>query len=360
MLDKMKYVCHNQTMNSIREVAKQAGVSAATVSRAFNAPELISPATHKHVLETANRLNYRPLRTKTRKETRTLSPSQVETFIGFQFFSKTAGDLLQANSFYAPILAGAQAEASALGMHLLTNSTDRHQLELELPKMIREQTVGGMLLVGTADPDLLALFLKRVPQIVLVDQPDPTGQHDALITDGFGGTLAATNYLISLGHKKIGFLRDNPDVLTFRDRLRGFVCAHFEAGLPIDPRLMVTTQCEEEVPAALQGLLGTTDRPTAIVAANDSLAYAVMQACRTLRLRVPEDISLVGFDDIAYSAQSWPPLTTVRVEKEQLGRLAVNRLQARLQSAGLPEEMPPITLQIPTSLIVRQSCRPLS
>jgi len=232
--------------------------------------------------------------------------------------------------------------------------------------MIREQTVGGMLLVGTADPDLLALFLKRVPQIVLVDQPDPTGQHDALITDGFGGMLAATNYLISLGHKKIGFLRDDPDVLTFRDRLRGFVCAHFEAGLPVDPRLLVTTQCEEEVPAALHALLGRADRPTAIVAANDTLAYTVMQACRTLRLRVPEDLSLVGFDDIAYSAQSWPPLTTVRVEKEQLGRLAVNRLQARLQSvgqsgaAGQPEEMPPVTLQVPASLVVRQSCRPLS
>ena len=90
-------------MNSIREVAKQAGVSAATVSRAFNTPELISPATHRHVLETAERLNYRPLRTKIRIESRKLSASQAETFIGFQFFSKAPGDLLQANSFYAPI-----------------------------------------------------------------------------------------------------------------------------------------------------------------------------------------------------------------------------------------------------------------
>ena len=352
----MKRACHNRTVNSIREVAKQAGVSAATVSRVFNTPELISATTHKRVLEAANRLGYRPLRTRSRH----ISTPVTETFIGFQFFSASSGDLLQANAFYSPILAGAQAEAAAHGMHLLTNTTDRHQMAQELPKMIREQTIGGMLLVGTADPDLLALFLEHVPQIVLVDQPDPSGQHDCLISDGFGGMLAATNYLITLGHRRIGFLRDNPTVLAFQDRLRGFVCAHFEAGIPLDPRTLVTTQCEEEVPAALHGLLCSPDRPTAIVAANDSLAYAVMQACRGLDLRVPEDISLVGFDDIEFSAQSWPPLTTVRVEKEQLGRLAVNRLQARLQSAGLAEEMSPVTLQISASLIVRQSCRPLS
>jgi len=362
MLDKPVGACYNGTMNSIREVAKQAGVSAATVSRAFNTPELISETTHKRVLEAADRLDYRPLRARVRKAgPAAQAAAPAETFIGFQFFSASPGDLLQANAFYAPILAGAQAEASALGMHLLVHTTDRHQLAHELPRMIRDQTVGGMLLVGTADPHLLSQFLERVPQIVLVDQPDPSGRHDSLTTDGLGGVLAATNYLFALGHRRIGFLRDNPDVPTFQDRLRGFVCAHFEAGVTLDPRLLVTTQGEGEVPAALHRLLTAPDRPTAIVAANDTLAYAVMQACRRLGLRVPEDVSLIGFDDIEFSAQAWPPLTTVRVQKEQIGRLAVSRLQARLQSAAAsPDEMPPVSIAVPVSLIKRQSCRPPS
>ena len=84
-----------------------------------------------------------------------------------------------------------------------------------------------------------------------------------------------------------------------------------------------------------------------------------MQACRTLGLSIPEDLSVVGFDDIDFSAHTWPPLTTVRVPKEEIGRLAVVRLQERLRMAsGLRETMPPITLEVPVSLVVRQSCRP--
>ena len=347
-------------MNSIREVAKKAGVSTATVSRAFNTPELISEQTHKRVLEAADLLNYRPLRVRGRKA----SPASfvlpaAESFIGFQFFGASAADPLQANAFYAPVLAGAQAEAAAQGMHLLVHTTDRHQLMQELPKMIREQTVAGMLLVGTADPEILSVFLERVPQIVLVDHRDPTGRHDCVLTNGFAGGMEVTEYLMGLGHRRIVFLRDDASVPSFQDRFRGFVCAHFEAGYAADPRLVVTA-LEGEVAGTLDGLWRSAEPPTALFAANDHQAYAVMQACRTLGLRIPEDLSLVGFDDIEFSAQTWPPLTTVRVHKEQLGRLAVCRLQSRLQAGdNSPEAMPPVTIEAPVSLIERQSCRAL-
>ncbi len=348
-------------MNSIREVAKQAGVSTATVSRAFNTPELISALTHKRVLEAADRLNYRPLRARQRSATPAeAAASTDEAFIGFQFFGASPTDLPQANAFYAPLLAGAQVAAAERGLHLLVHTTDRHQLAQQLPKMVRDQTVAGMLLVGTADPEILSVFLERVPQIVLVDHRDPIRRHDCIVSDGLGGAMAATKYLFELGHQRIAFLRDDAATVSFQDRLRGFVCAHFEAGRAVDPQLVVTMQSADTLLSLLPDLLALPDPPTALLAANDTLALAVMQVCRTLGLSIPDDLSLIGFDDIEFSAQTWPPLTTVRVEKEELGRLAVTRLQERLRVPdSSPEAMPPVTLEVPVSLVVRQSCRPL-
>ncbi len=353
-------------MNSIREVAKQAGVSTATVSRAFNAPELISAPTHKRVLETADRLNYRPLRARSRAASPKDAASPAdEGFIGFQFFGASPEDLPQANPFYAPLLAGAQVEAAARGLHLLVHTTDRHQMARQMPKMVREKTVAGMLLVGTVEPEILAAFLKMVPQIVLVDNRDPASRHDCIVSDNLGGALAAVNYLFELGHTRIAFLRDDPRASSFRDRLRGYHCAHLEAGRPVDPSLVVTLEGEDAIPAAIAALLTTPDRPTALLAANDRQALAVMSVCRTLGLSISDDLSLVGFDDINFSAHTWPPLTTVRIPKEQIGRLAVTRLQERLVRERLRaadptlDPLPPVTLEVPISLVVRQSCRPL-
>lgn len=347
-------------MNSIREVAKQAGVSTATVSRAFNMPELISAPTHKRVLEAADQLNYRPLRARQRAAaTSAKTAAADEAFIGFQFFGATPADLPQTNAFYAPLLAGAQVAAAARSLHLLVHTTDRHQLAQQLPKMVQDQTVAGMLLVGTADPEILSVFLERVPQIVLVDHRDPTCRHDCIVSDGLGGAMAATKYLFELGHRRIAFLRNDMSAASFQDRLRGFVCAHFEAGLSADPRLVVTA-APDEAAGALQSLLSSPERPTALLAANDAQALTVMQVCRTLGLSIPDDLSLIGFDDIEFSAHTWPPLTTVRVEKEEIGRLAVVRLQERLHAvSSSPEVPPPVTVEAPVSLVVRQSCRPL-
>jgi len=349
-------------MNNIREVAKQAGVSTATVSRAFNTPELITKQTQKRVMEAAEQLNYRPTRTWTRKPKGAAAGKRAadEAFIGFQFFGASRSDHPSLNTFYGPVLSGAHTEAAALGMHLLTHMTDRHQIVQELPKMVRDQTIAGMLLVGTADPGVLSAFLECVSQIVLVDGRDPAGQHDCLMTDGLGGMMAATRYLFGLGHRRIGFLAAEPEVPTFQDRLRGFLCAHFEAGIAVDPGLVVRLPSEESIPEAVCALLRAPDRPTALITANDRQAYAVMQTCRTFGITIPEDLSLIGFDDVEFSAQTWPPLTTVRVNKELFGRLAVRQLYTRLQAerhALAP--LLPVTIEMPVSLIERQSCRPI-
>jgi len=358
-------------MSSIHDVAREAGVSTATVSRTFNTPGLLSEQTHKRVVEAAKRLNYLPNRARVQNRLRlskgdnglqqASQASTQETFIGFQFFSYASGDTITSNAFYAQIMAGAQIEAASLGMHLLLHTTDRHAMQIELPKMIRDRTVAGMLLVGTADPAVLSSFLEHVPEIVLVDNRDSTGRHDCIVSDGFAGTIEATKYLFGLGHSRIGFITDDTNAPTFQDRLHGFVCTHFDAGLTVNPSLVLRIDHRSFPVQAIAEYLARPNRPTAIVTSNDMSASHVLQACRELDIHVPSELSVVGFDDIDLSAQLWPPLTTVRVNKELMGRLGVSRLQARLQAHdSSPDAMPPVTIEVPVSLIVRQSCCKLS
>lgn len=344
-------------MPSINDVAKKAGVSTATVSRTFSAPGLINEQTQKRVLEAARQLNYQPRRLRLARSSVNSAATQRDA-IGFQFFAAAPSDSLLSNSFYAPVLAGAQAEASALGMHLLLHTTDRHQFSQELPKMIHEQAVGGMLLVGTTDPAILAAFAAHVPKIILVDNRDETGMYESVISDGFGGACAATRYLLEIGHRRIGFLLGEPGVPTFQDRLRGYLCALWEAGLTPEPSSIVQGDSEERLQESLGLLLKSLSPPTALVAANDYYALLAMRTCREQDIKIPGDISLVGFDDTSFSPHADPPLTTVRVDKEFMGRLAVRRLHARLHAeSSLALAEPRLCNQIPVSLILRQSCR---
>ncbi len=311
-------------------------------------------------MEVANRLDYRPPHIRKRNRAAALAAQSGASggAIGFQFFAPADNATVQGDAFYAPMMAGAQAEAEKLGLPLMLNTTSRHQMLSELPRMVREQTVSGMLLVGTADPEILAAFLEHVPQIVLVDNHDETGRHDCILSDGIGGAAAATNYLFELGHRRIGFAMSESQTATFQDRLTGYLAAHFRAGIAVDPALIVTTESEMELWEQMRVLLASPDRPSALVAANDPHAYRLMQICRDSGLQIPDDISIVGFDDDKFSTLSYPPLTTLRVDTAYMGRLAVQRLQARLlESRGTTEPEPPVNLQVSVTLIVRDSCR---
>jgi DNA-binding LacI/PurR family transcriptional regulator len=363
-LDETEALLYNTDMASIRDVAREAGVSPATVSRTFTTPNLINEQTQKRVLEAARLLNYRPPRLRTaRPKSQPSLTADIPDAVGFQFFAATPGDVLGYNTFYAQVLSGAQTEAATLGMHLLVHTTNRHSLSQEMPKMVLEQAIGGMLLVGTADPAVLETFAERVPHIVLVDNRDETGTHESILSDGFGGTYAATRYLLENGHKRIGFMLAEEGVTTFLDRLRGYLCALFEAGITPDPRLVLRGQDDEtarEASLITALALPATERPTALLTANDHYAFLAMRVCRRLGLSIPNDISLIGFDDIYMSQHTDPPLTTIRVDKEYIGRLAVRRLHARLHTdASTLRIEAPLRHEVPVSLVLRQSCRAL-
>jgi LacI family transcriptional regulator len=348
-------------MSSIQDVAKEAGVSTATVSRTFSTPDLLSQQTRRRVIEVADRLNYRPRRALTVKTTAREGHAVTDTLdaFGFLYFASDA-ETSPINEFYAPALSGAQSEAARLGMHLIIRTAARYTHPHEVPKMFRGQAVAGALLVGAALPDVLEAYAGHLPQSVLIDNRDETGRHDCILSDGFDGVCRATDYLLKLGHRRIGFVLDEPTAPSFRDRRRGYLCALWEAGLTPDPRWIVVGDRGDDIENRLAALLTGPDRPTALLAANDTNAFAVMKVCRRLGLSIPEDLSLIGFDDIAFSIHAYPPLTTLRVDTALMGRLAVRRLHARIQESltvGVRQEAP-IHLTVPVTLVERETCCP--
>jgi LacI family transcriptional regulator len=325
------------------------------VSRTFRSPGLIRQETRDKVLAAAKRLNYRPSVRPNGSERKRSADT-----IGFQFFASSEDDPVYNNGYYGPVLAGAQAEAADRGVHLMMHATNRHTFVERLPRMIEDRRVQGMLLVGIADTKILRIFSEHVPHIVLVDNPDPSGRHDCVMPDGFGGMYDASRHLLDLGHQDIVFYGDNSGSSTFRDRFHGYLCAMFDAGVTPKQQFIVPMDVTDRV-GAVCDFLNSAERPTAIVAASDLLAMDVVKACMNLDWTVPDDLSVIGYDDIELSAMINPALTTVRVEKEYMGRLAVRRLLHHMQTetpdqptVGQDEA---VTLTVPVHLICRQSCR---
>jgi DNA-binding LacI/PurR family transcriptional regulator len=339
-------------------------------------PSLLREETCAKVLETANRLNYRPRRTRSGGQSTSSIASENSRLrkadtIGFQFFGQDEGDLVGANGFYGPVLAGAQSEAANSGMHLMMHATHRNELMERLPKMVEERSIAGLLLVGIAGRKVVETFAEHVPHIVLVDNLDETGRFDCVLPDGFRGMYGATKHMIDLGHEKIGYYVDSSPSPTFRDRLHGYICAHVDAGLKPGPKLVVPEDRSAHVAVVCDYLCAET-RPTAMVAASDWLALDLIKACALTGLKIPQDLSIVGFDDIEISAMTDPALSTVRVEKELLGRLAVRRLLHHIErdsqilsrghatAAGTRRIEPPVHITVPVSLIRRQSSQAVS
>ena len=348
-------------MSSIQEVAKRAGVSTATVSRTFSTPNLLSEETRERVLKVADRMNYRPRRRTVKPVVDMPRTSEVSDCLGFLFFASDA-DANQINEFYASVLVGAQDQAAQLGMHLIVRTLPRYQTPAEMPRMSLERAVGGVLLVGAAPPHVVQAFAGGLPPSVLVDNCIPDCGLDCVISDGLGGSYAATHHLIELGHRRIGFLMNDPDAPSFRDRLRGYLCAHYDTGLTPDPNNILVAQSDGAMASTLKGMLQRDNRPSAIVAANDINAFVLMQACRDFGLAVPTDISIIGFDNMPFSVHSYPPLTTVGIDKQYLGHLAVRQLHRRIQESAdeTGRREPPVQITVPVSLITRGTCRNLN
>ncbi|MGQ9815356.1 MAG: LacI family DNA-binding transcriptional regulator [Candidatus Roseilinea sp.] len=334
---------------TLRDVAKLAGVSIGTASQALNNRPNVLPDTRERVLKAARSLGY-------------VSPgNHVEqrpalSTIGM-LTKHDYGPPPHLNVFFSHVQAGVEMECRAHKINLMFSAieVDQSNHPIEWPRMINDRQIDGLLLIG-ANIDAVAHGLRRkldMP-IVLVDSYAPGYQFDSVLIDNIGGAMQAVNHLIDYGHQHIGLIGTNPasppDILERREgyrralRMRGIEHEYVEDG-----------QMEQgDGYRAARHLLRTAPQVTALFAANDDTALGVMNAARDLGLRVPDDLSIVGFDDIDMAKETRPALTTVHVPKIWLGRLAVQRLIERVRNP----DQPCIAITIATHLIERQSTAP--
>lgn len=335
---------------TLRDVAKLAGVSIGTASQALNNRPNVLPDTRERVLKAAQLLGY-------------VSPgNHVErrpalSTIGM-LTKHDYGPPPDLNVFFSHVQAGVEMECRAHKINLMFSAieVDQSNRPIEWPRMINDRQIDGLLLIG-ANIDAVAHGLRRKllgTPIVLVDSYAPGYHFDSVLIDNIGGAMQAVNHLIDCGHQHIGLIGTNPasppDILERREGYRRALRAR-----GIEHEYVEDSQMEQgDGYRAARRLLRTAPQVSALFAANDDTALGVMNAARDLGLRVPEDLSIVGFDDVDMARETHPALTTVHVHKTWLGRLAVQRLIERIRHPDQPR----IAITIATHLIERESTAP--
>jgi LacI family transcriptional regulator, galactose operon repressor len=331
---------------TIKEVAKNAGVSIATVSLVVNNSERISPGTKRRVLRSIKNLNYIPT-----KSARDLA-SQKTGNIGFIL---TYDHFLRTEPFYTRIFLGSEFEAREGEYYiLLTTVKSDFKSGDSLPRFVLDKSVDGIIIAGKI-PDVLIKKLNEsdIP-LVYVDFVPPNGSYPLVLIDNISGGTKATEHLLSLGHKKIGFIAGDVDHPSIKERLIGYKTALEKAGVRFNSECVIS---ETPYPDRQNGYLSAQklfDRCkgiTAIFACNDAMAIGAMQFLREKGCKIPRDVSIVGFDDVEADLMIDPPLTTIRVPKIELG---VESFRIMVQNLKQKKTVSKKVL-IPVELIVRKS-----
>ena len=325
----------------MRDVAERAGVSVTTVSHVINETRPVSDELRRRVLAAMDELGYQPNRLA-----RSLRRGQTHT-IGMIIPDN-------ANPFFAEMARGVEDTSFENGYSLiLCNSDGDLDKELLYTNVLIEKRVDGILFVaaGLSTDRILDLQTQKTP-LVVVDRDLPDAAVDSVLTDNAQGGGLATRHLIELGHRRIACITGPSDVTPSADRVTGYRQALREAGLPIDEGLIVKGdfRFDSAYQASIQ-LLQIEDPPTAIFACNDLMAVAVMRAALEQGQRVPDDLSVVGFDDVRLAAFANPPLTTIAQPKYEIGAVAARMLLARMRN----HESPAHRQVFETRLVVRRS-----
>lgn len=321
------------TRVTIADIARASNVSAATVSLALRNKGDLRDETRQRVLDVAQQLGY--VHFPSNRAAR-LNVSQIGVLI------KTMGDeSAAANNFYGPVLAGIEAICRRHQLHLVyaTLPVDEANVPIDPPRLLLEPHVDGLLIVGMQLNQLMHnLLLQNESPVVLVDAyaqsealDEPlTVPFDVVVTDNSTGAYTATSYLIAQGHRQIAILGSQPNAFpSILERRTGYLRAMAEHGLtPIfwDCPLLP----ERAYPVALTHL-AKMPVVTAVFCCNDAVAIALMKAAHEQQLAIPADLAIIGFDNIDMAQHAAPPLTTMRVDKMGMGRIAAQLLINRIE-----------------------------
>ncbi|UYY59720.1 LacI family DNA-binding transcriptional regulator [Sphingomonas sp. S2-65] len=335
---------------TVQDVARAAGVSAMTVSRVVNGATNVRESTRSAVRHAIEALNYSP-----NSAARSLAAGSAVQ-IGLLYSNPSAAYLSQ-------FLIGALAAARRAGCHLVLELCEGETPaeQAEATRQFAATNVGGVILPpplsesGAVRDELEAA---GIPWVSVAMGLPPEGCLNVRIDD-FGASEAMTRHLLDLGHRRIGFIRGNPNQSASDERFRGFASALDQAG--IDPAAAPVEQgyfTFRSGIAAAERLLERPEPPTAIFASNDDMAAAAVGVAHRKGLHVPQDLSVVGFDDTSLATTVWPELTTVRQPIAPMAVAALNLLLARIRADRLPEAEALQEQVLKHKLVVRGSSGP--
>ncbi|WP_030751035.1 LacI family DNA-binding transcriptional regulator [Streptomyces griseus] len=328
----------------IKDVAREAGVSVGTVSNVINQPERVSPATLEHVRRVIDRLGY--VRSESARQLRAGRSRIVALLV-----------LDMGNPFFVDIARGAERAARAAGLGVMVCNSDQNPGdEADYLSLFAEQRVRGVL-VTPADPSGANLrdFRRHGIPYVLVDRVGGDGGGCSVSVDDVAGGSLAIRHLAATGHRTFAYVSGPDRLQQVRDRREGALLALAEAGLPAGALREIPADRLDVASGRDAGarLLGLADRPTAVFCANDLLALGVLQALYAAGVRVPEDMAIVGYDDIEFAAAATVPLTSVRQPALTLGARAAELLLEETGEAAAEHRHERLVLQ--PELVVRRS-----
>ncbi len=333
-------------MSTIADVARRAGVSKMTVSRVINDSGYISQETRERVEQAIAELGYIPnalARSLRFKQTRTIALILTDI----------------TNPYFTTIARGVEDVASEQGFSVIFCNTDESDREeAEYVNVLLQKQVDGLLLVPTSSTEeAIAPIREQGLPFVLLDRYIPGALVDSVRGDSLQGAYRMMQYLLGLGHRRIAVLSGPADVTTSIDRMEGARRALYDAGLALDPAQVYYG------PFSLEGgyvmatqALAADPRPTAVYAMNNFIAMSTLRAAREIGLRVPEDLSVVTFDDLPAAFVAEPFLTVTEQPAYEMGQQATALLLDRLSNKGSAE---PVEIILPTQLIVRKSSGPV-
>ncbi|GHE76284.1 LacI family DNA-binding transcriptional regulator [Streptomyces spiralis] len=334
----------------IKDVARAAGVSVGTVSNVINRPETVATETRARVLSAIDRLGY--VRSESARQLRAGRSRIMGLLV-----------LDMGNPFFVDVARGAERAAREAGLGVMVcNSAQSVGEEAEYLSLFAEQRVRGVLLTPTdATGRNIAAFRRHNIPFVLVDRVAEGASECSVSVDDVAGGALAVRHLVDAGHRSIAYVSGPPGLNQVRDRRTGALNALREAGLGPDVLRELPTERLDVAAGRDAGarLLGLADRPTAVFCANDLLALGVLQAMYAAGVGVPDDLAIVGYDDIEFAAAAAVPLTSVRQPAVTMGALAAELLLEETETregAATAHEHRRVVLQ--PELVVRSSTLP--
>jgi LacI family transcriptional regulator len=315
-----------------------------TVSRVINDSERVSPETRRRVEQAISELGYVPSRLA-----RGLSRQRTGTL------SVIVPDV--ANPFFTAVVRAAEEVARRADYHVILCDTRADlSVERDVIEELIAHRVEGVVIAPVSDRS--ATHLQRLAEFgvpfVLIDRTVPGVDCDVVLGDSSGGARRLVEHLISLGHRRIGFIVESDDVSTARDRRRGYEAALDAAGISLDPALVAHAAPDPSGGSVgMARLLELEERPTAVFTVNNLVALGAIEAVRAAGLHVPDDVALVCFDDIEFASRLYPFLTAMEQPAQTFGTLGTQLLLERIEGRG-PDRRHEVVL--PGEFIIRKSC----